>query len=118
MEVAVNHEAARSARNLWACLDNQAVIRRVYNPAAKSYSSQEDFTSIRKLLADWDTVKSPALRQFDGPTTAKVRWVPGHAGIPGNEAADKHAGQAAASALPRELRMTTAAGPRWARACL
>ena len=53
LRAAKDHPLARLAGNLWACLDNQAVIRRALNPTAPSLTSQEVINEITGLLSNW-----------------------------------------------------------------
>jgi ribonuclease HI len=46
---------------------------------------------------------------------ATLKWVSGHAGIEGNEDADRLAGAAARLSSPLNCTVTIAAGSRWAR---
>jgi hypothetical protein len=47
--------------------------------------------------------------------TARIRWVPGHANIAGNDHADRLAGWAASNLEPSNSKVSVAGGRRWAR---
>jgi ribonuclease HI len=70
--------AAYHATNIWICLDNQEVALRLFTPFLGS--SADTFQEACALQADW------AARPRKG--TIRVRWVPGHSQVPGNELAD------------------------------
>jgi len=88
-------------------LDNQAVIKRTLNPLSPSLSSQAITDEVRALLETWE-------REHQGKRAA-LKWVPGHAGVAGNEEADRLAGAAARLFPPFNCTVTVAAGSRWAR---
>jgi ribonuclease HI len=72
------------------CLDNLAVAARLLHPTTGS--SQATFAEFKRLANTWPS------RERAGWTQAgkvEVWWCPGHSKIPGNEAADKLAGDAA-----------------------
>ena len=90
-QAALAFPTARFATNLWICLDNQEVATRLLSPSTGS--SQKVFESFCTLAAAWPLrerlphTKSGSIR---------IRWVPGHAKIPENEAADLAAKEGAA----------------------
>jgi ribonuclease HI len=114
LSAALDTCAARWPGNLWACLDNSAVAEMVYGLPVGT--SQRRIQRAQRLLDEWMT----RARAPQG-CTAHVLWVPGHVGIPGNEAADREAGGAAAlppDQHPPAARMSLAAARRWAREAL
>lgn len=80
------------------------------NPSKSS--SQAIFQRSAELSLQWpDRQKFPHIP----PGAVRVRWVPGHINIPGNEAADKAAKEGAAQQLEGELPHTLASLRHWAR---
>ena len=81
------------ADNVYVCLDNLEVARTLTYRTVTS--SQGVFAEFADLAAAW-----PGRERWPhtAPGQVRVRWVPGHAGVPGNEAADGEAGSAAAVA--------------------
>ena len=109
LRAAYDHSLNYYATNLWVCLDNQAVIRRVLDPAALSFSSQHVIREATELLRNWE------LRNSHSRGVANIRWVPGHAGISGNAHADRLANWAATHLEPTDPMISVAGGRRWAR---
>ncbi|EED22480.1 hypothetical protein TSTA_059780 [Talaromyces stipitatus ATCC 10500] len=96
-QAAIAYPTARFATNLWICLDNLEVATRLLSPSTGS--SQEVFESFRTLAAAWP------LRERLPHTKSgsiQIRWAPGHAKNPENEAADLAAKEGAAS-IPSSL---------------
>jgi len=90
---------AEFSDNLIICLDNLEVARSLM--ARTTSSSQGTFTTFAEIASRW----SQRVRWLNfGPGRVIIRWVPGHAGIRGNEAADQEARAAAedAARMPKE----------------
>ena len=101
---------AEFSDNLIICLDNLEVARSLM--ARTTSSSQGTFTTFAEVASRW----SQRVRWLNfGPGRVIIRWVPGHAGIRGNEAADQEARAAAedAARMPKEGPGTLA----WTKRC-
>ena len=101
---------AEFSDNLIVCLDNLEVARSLMAPTTSS--SQETFTAFAEAASRW----SQRVRWLNfGPGKVIIRWVPGHSGVKGNEAADREARTAAeeAARMPKEGPATLA----WTNRC-
>ncbi|EED16622.1 conserved hypothetical protein [Talaromyces stipitatus ATCC 10500] len=93
------------------CLNNLEVATRL--PSPSTGSSQEVFESFCTLVAAWP------LRErlpYTKSSSIQIRWVPGHAKIPENEAADLAAKQGAASTSSPPHKSSYASLKRYAKA--
>ena len=80
------------ADNIYLCLDNLEVCRSL--AYLTETSSQGAFIEFVEAAQEWPQgTRKPRTR----PGQVVVRWVPGHTGVPGNEAADVEAGAATAT---------------------
>ncbi|KAI1002174.1 hypothetical protein K3495_g6028 [Podosphaera aphanis] len=86
------------ATNLWVCLDNLEVVVGLLNPL--NGSSQSVFDEFLNINAKWQARYRLA---HTSQGEVKVRWVPGHASIPENEAADKATRQGAPLTAPIDV---------------
>ncbi|KAI7943445.1 hypothetical protein MJO29_013289 [Puccinia striiformis f. sp. tritici] len=83
MEVGAALVRSSNIQSITLLSDSQAAIKRLQNPMAPKpgqYLVHQIFEQLRALPTDISIL---------------VKWCPGHAGVPGNELADRKAGQAA-----------------------
>jgi hypothetical protein len=95
IKAAITRPTARFATNLRICLDNLEVAMRLLSPSTGT--PQAVFESFKEIAATWP------LRERLSHTkkgSVQIRWVPGHAQIPENEAADLAAKEGAATPPP------------------
>jgi hypothetical protein len=103
--------ASRIATDLWIFLDNLEVATRLLGPSTGS--SQSVFHAFCELAYSWPSrVRLPTTN----PGAVRVRWVPGHAKVPGNEAADLAAKEGASLPPPDSLELSLATLQRQAKA--
>jgi ribonuclease HI len=107
---ALKAPSAKLAIDMWVFLDNLEVALRLLGPSTSS--SQGVFTEFQEIARKWP------LRDrlpHTSPGAIRVRWVPGHLNIPGNEEADKAAKEGAILPPPKDAICTLAALQRMAR---
>lgn len=110
LEAVLTLTSIRFAANLWICLDNLEVALQLLSPSKGS--SQEIFQRFAELAPQWlQRQRLPHVH----PGKVCIRWVPGHAKVPGNEAADAAAKEGAAMPLAKEPPHSLASLVRWVK---
>ena len=108
---ALESHTARFATDLWVFLDNLEVATRLLAPSASS--SQSVFDEFCKVAQQWPLrTRLPHVL----PGAVRIRWVPGHLNVPGNDAADAVAKEGAALPAPANALCTLASLKRIAKA--
>ncbi|KAI1006345.1 hypothetical protein K3495_g1877 [Podosphaera aphanis] len=85
-KAAIGSPTTKFATNLWVCLDNLEVAIHLLSPFQGS--SQSIFNEFLDLNSSWQSRYRIA---HTGLAEVRIRWVPRHAAIVGNEAADEAA---------------------------
>ncbi|KAI0998379.1 hypothetical protein K3495_g9812 [Podosphaera aphanis] len=109
-KAALTLPSTKFATNLWICLDNLEVVTRLLSPFPGS--SQATFDEFLELNPCWQA--RPRLTHA-GQEELRIRWVPAHASIPGNVAADKAAKLGASLPHPSTPILSHAGLRRWAK---
>lgn len=106
VRAALLHPLNRLAKDVWVCLDNLEVALRLLSPSPTT--SQSVFTSLIEARKAW---KRRGLVSSDGDI--HIRWVPGHAAVPGNELADIEARKGSSQLPSSPLPLSFASLKRW-----
>lgn len=96
----------RFAKDLWVCLDNLEVALRLLSPSLTT--SQPVFASFMGIREMW---KNRDRMHAEGDI--HIRWVPGHADVPGNELADIEARKGSSQLPTSPLPLSFAALRKW-----
>jgi ribonuclease HI len=102
--------SAKLATDMWVFLDNLEVAMRLLAPSTGS--SQSVFDEFCEVARKWPS--RPRL-PHTSPGAVRIRWVPGHLNVLGNEEADKAAKEGAALPSPANTVCTLASLKRIAR---
>lgn len=101
LRAALAHPLARIASGVTVCLDNEEVALRLHlkQPTASSFPAFREFWDLSEQWSSRSTARP-------GGGGVAIRWCPAHAGIPGNELADKLAKEACGMPPPPGLLLT------------
>lgn len=101
--------APPEATDIYLCTDNRGIAQRIARPSQESggRTSEDMVDKTRRLLNIW--------QENTTRKKAEIRWLPGHAGINGNERVDRLAkrGTADGDWLVKDRTMTLSAARRW-----
>ena len=90
LRAAVRSPGAHLATNIFVFLDNQEAASRLLE-GEPTKTSQQEILAFRRLASQWPERQRSSCAQ---PGIVRVIWIPGHGGTPGNDRADKLAGEA------------------------
>ncbi|ODM21317.1 hypothetical protein SI65_02160 [Aspergillus cristatus] len=93
LKAGLNSVQAPYTQNLYILLDNQEVTRQLMG--SPRGSSQSTILAFQEIMKAWPN--RPLRCETIPPGQVHVRWIPGHAGITGNEQADEQAKKGARS---------------------
>jgi ribonuclease HI len=109
-QAALAASSARFSTDLWVFLDNLEVAKRLLGNSISS--SQWAFDEFKEVARKWPLRAKLAHLP---PGELKVRWVPGHVNVPGNEAADRAAKAGASLPASQDNTCTSASLKRLAK---
>lgn len=111
--------APNNATDLFLFIDNYSVVQRIAGEASQRGTSAHIIKATRELLLRWKGTAG-GRQLYHAHPKGRVRWVPGHCEVQGNEAADSQAKRGCKSDLRliRDNNLTLAAALRWKKETL